>query len=166
MRVKIVNDSIDLVPVLRAFDSKIKKDVFTEISEDWKTTSEIRDKYGEEGKKALEFFEKIKLVETKWTTPDQGVNGKPQKMYRTYYSIFNINISCPITEMSEVFRIASLNDNDFRKLEDSILDFVGDEGKFGTAVAEHFNLSNLALKSIVKRSSKFIYKGMKIEKIK
>ncbi|HEC94963.1 MAG TPA: hypothetical protein ENI45_03245 [Thermoplasmatales archaeon] len=164
MRVKVVNDSIDLVPVLRAFDTEVKKNVFNEISNDWKTVSEITEKYGKEGEEALEFFEKIKLAETKWTMPDQGVGGKPEKMYRAYYSTFNINISCPITEMSEVFTIASLSDEEFAKLEKQIEEFIGDEGKFGSVVAEHFNLSNLSLKSIVKRSNNFVYKGMKIEK--
>ena len=166
MRVKVVNDSIDLVPVLRAFDTEVKKNVFNEISSDWKTVSEIVEKYGEEGKKALEFFEKIKLAETKWTMPDQNTGGKPQKMYKAYYSTFNINISCPITEMSEVFTIASLNDKEFAELEEQIAHFIGDEGKFSSVVAEHFNLSNLSLKSIIKRSNNFVYKGMKIEKKK
>ena len=166
MRTKVINSSIDMVPVLRAFDSEVKKNVFDEISEDWRLVSEITDKYGEEGREALEFFEKINLVETKWTTPEQGIDGRPQKMYRAYYSTFNINISCPITEMSEIFRIVSLDDKEIKKLEDEIEKFIGDEGKSGSTVAEHFKLSLPALKSIMRRSNKFVYRGMKIEKRK
>ncbi|MCD6236571.1 MAG: ArsR family transcriptional regulator, partial [Thermoplasmata archaeon] len=55
MRTKVINSSIDMVPVLRAFDSEVKKNVFDEISEDWRLVSEITDKYGEEGREALEF---------------------------------------------------------------------------------------------------------------
>jgi predicted DNA-binding ArsR family transcriptional regulator len=164
MRVKVINNSIDLVPVLRAFDSEVKKNVFDEISEDWKPISEIVERYGEEGKEALEFFEKINLVETKWTTPEQGIEGRPQKMYKAYYSTFNINISCPITEMSEIFNIVSLSDEEFKKLEDRIEEFIGEEEKSGTLVAEHFRFSMPALKSIMRRSNKFVYKGMKIER--
>ena len=161
-RTKVVNDSTDLVSLLRAFDHPIKKAVFQEIQSDWKPLSEIVEKYGEYGAKALEYFDKMKLVETRWTTPEDGINGKPQKKYRSYYSTFNINISCPVNEISEIFAIASLNDEEFEKIEKEIYEFIGENGKFSSTVAERFNLSLLALKSIAKRSDKFLIKGLKI----
>jgi len=164
MRTKVVNDSTDLVPLLRAFDSKIKKEVFNDLLLDWKPLSEILDKYGEDGEEAVELFDKMKLVESKWTTSQDGINGKPQKKYRSYYSAFNINISCPVNEISEIFTVASLNQKEFENLETNIYDFVGEEGKFGNMVAETFNLSNLALKGLVKRSNKFCYKGLKLSR--
>jgi len=164
MRTKVVNDSTDLVPLLRAFDTKTKKEVFNELLLDWKPLSDIKNKYGDEGEDALEYFDKMKLVETKWTTPDQGIDGKPQKKYRSYYSAFNINISCPVNEISEIFTVASLNRKEFEKLEDDIFSYVGEDGKFGNMVAENFNLSNLALKGLVKRSNKFCYKGLKLSR--
>jgi len=164
MRTKVVNDSTDLVPLLRAFDNKIKKEVFGELLQDWKPLSDIIEKYGEEGEEALEYFDKMKLVETKWTTPEDGIEGRPQKKYRSYYSAFNINISCPVNEISEIFTVASLNKKEFDKLEEDIYDFIGIDGKFGNMVAENFRLSNLALKGLVKRSNKFCYKGLKLSR--
>ena len=164
MRTKVVNDSTDLVPLLRAFDNKTKKEVFNELLLDWKPTSEILEKYGEDGNVALEYFDKMKLVETKWTTPEEGIDGRPQKKYRSYYSAFNINISCPVNEISEIFTVASLNKNEFSKLENKIYRYVGEDGKFGNMVAENFGVSNLALKGLVKRSNKFCYKGLKLSR--
>ena len=164
MRTKVVNDSTDLVPLLRAFDNKVKKEVFNELLLDWKPASEIIEKYGDEGAVALEYFDKMKLVETKWTTPDEGVAGRPQKKYKSYYSAFNINISCPVNEISEIFTVASLNKKEFGILETKIYDFVGEAGKFGNMVAENFGVSNLALKGLVKRSNKFCYKGLKLSR--
>ena len=164
MRTKVVNDSTDLVPLLRAFDNKVKKEVFHELLTDWKPLSEIKDKYGGDGEDALEYFDKMKLVETKWTTPEEGIEGRPQKKYRSYYSAFNINISCPVNEISEIFTVASLNRKEFEKLEDDIFAYIGIDGKFGNMVAENFNLSNLALKGLVKRSNKFCYKGLKLSR--
>ena len=135
IRTKVVNDSTDLVPIIRAFDNQTKKDVFKEIQFDWKPLSEIKEKYGKNGENALEIFDKMKLVETKWTTPDEGISGKPQKKYRSYYSAFNINISCPVNEISEIFTIASLNKEEFKKLESEIYNFLGDDGKFGNMVS-------------------------------
>ena len=164
MRTKVVNDSTDLVPLLRAFDTKTKKEVFNELLTDWKPLSIIKEKYGNEGENALDYFDKMKLVDTKWTTPDEGIDGRPQKKYRSYYSAFNINISCPVNEISEIFTVASLNKDEFKNLEDRIFDFVGEDGKFGNMVAENFKLSNLALKGLVKRSNKFCYKGLKLSR--
>jgi len=164
MRTKVVNDSTDLVPLLRAFDNNTKKEVFNELLGEWRPLSEIKEKYGDDGEEALEYFDKMKLVETKWTTPDQGIDGHPQKKYRSYYSAFNINISCPVNEISEIFTVASLNSKDFKGLENKIFEFVGEDGKFGNMVAENFRLSNLALKGLVKRSNKFCYKGLKLSR--
>jgi predicted DNA-binding ArsR family transcriptional regulator len=166
MRVKVVNDSIDLIPLLRAFEDEVRKNVFNEILNDWKTTSEIKERYGEKGVEALEFFDKIKLVETKWTTPDPTTGEKPDKMYRSYYSAFNINISCPVNEMSEIFTIASLDCDKFKKIEKEIYEYIGENGKFGNDVAEHFEITTLALKSIVKRSDKLIFRGLRVERLK
>ena len=164
MRTKVVNDSTDLVPLLRAFDNKTKKEVFNELLIDWKPLSEIKEKYGGDGEDALEYFDKMKLVETKWTTSEEGIDGRPQKKYRSYYSAFNINISCPVNEISEIFTVASLNRGEFENLEDQIFEYVGETGKFGNMVAENFNLSNLALKGLVKRSNRFCYKGLKLSR--
>ena len=164
MRTKVVNDSTDLIPLLRAFDNKTKKEVFNEVLSAWKPLSEIKERYGDDGEIALDLFDKMKLVETKWTTPDEGINGKPQKKYRSYYSSFNINISCPVNELSEIFTVASLSKKEFRQLEDEIYEFIGGDGKFGNMVAENFGMSNLALKGLVKRSNKFCYKGLKLSR--
>ena len=162
MRTKVINDSTDLVSIIRAFDNTTKKAVFTEILKDWTPVSAIREKFGEEGEDALELFDTMKLAETKWTMPEEGIDGKPQKMYRSFYSLFNINISCPVNEISEIFNISSLEDNDFEKLETSIFEFVGENGKFGNSVSEKFGISNTALKALVKRSNRFCYTGLKL----
>jgi predicted DNA-binding ArsR family transcriptional regulator len=133
-----------------------------EISKDWVPSSLILERFGGEGQNALEFFDKMKLAETKWTTPDEGVDGKPQKMYRSFYSLFNINISCPVNEISEIFNVSSLDDNHFKKLEENIYGFIGETGTFANKVSENFHISNTALKALVKRSNRFQYTGLKI----
>ena len=133
-----------------------------EISKDWVPSSLILEKFGGEGQTALEFFDKMKLAETKWTTPDEGVDGKPQKMYRSFYSLFNINISCPVNEISEIFNVSSLDDDQFKILEENIYGFIGDTGTFANKVSENFHISNTALKALVKRSNRFQYTVLKI----
>jgi len=162
MRTKVINDSTDLVSIIRAFDDTTKKEVFIEICKDWIPVSIIKEKYGDKGENALELFDKMKLAETKWTTPEEGINGKPQKMYRSFYSLFNINISCPVNEISDIFNVSSLDRDEFGKLEEQIFDFIGDDGKFVNTVSENFRISNTALKAMVKRSNRFSYTGLKL----
>ena len=162
MRTKVINDSADLVSIIRAFDDTIKKDVFLEICKDWIPVSSITEKFGSKGEDALELFDKMKLAETKWTTPEDGVKGKPQKMYRSFYSLFNINISCPVNEISDIFNVSALDQDVFEKLEDEIYEFIGDEGKFVNTVSENFRISNTALKAMVRRSNRFAYTGLKL----
>jgi len=90
------------------------------------------------------------------------LDGKPQKMYRSFYSLFNINISCPVNEISEIFNITSLDDKQFKRLEKEIFEYIGDTGTFANKVSENFGITNTALKTLVKRSNKFHYTGLKV----
>ena len=65
-------------------------------------------------------------------------------------------------EISDIFNISSLKEDDFEKLEDKIYDFIGENGKFGNTVSENFRISNTALKALVKRSNKVCYTGLKL----
>src|SRR5437867_13454311 len=77
-RIKVVSEVAELVPILRAVDTDVKSEVFKEVSTGWKTAREIEEKFGASGADALRFFEKMKLVETKWQT---GPTASPEKAY-------------------------------------------------------------------------------------
>ena len=98
-RIKVVSDPAELVPILRTVDSPIKREVFKEVTTDWRTAKQIEEKFGAEGVEALKFFEKMKLVETKWQT---GAQMQPEKAYHAFYSSFHINATAPVTEISDV----------------------------------------------------------------
>ncbi|HLE45860.1 MAG TPA: ArsR family transcriptional regulator, partial [Thermoplasmata archaeon] len=36
-RIKVVSEPAELVPILRAVDTEVKRDVFKEVSTDWRT---------------------------------------------------------------------------------------------------------------------------------
>ena len=162
MQAKLISEPTDLVWALRAFDSDLKKEVFKEIGSEWLTMEEIGEKFGSEGKKTLKFFEKVKMVETRWRMPDKG---SPKKEYHAHYSTFSIRIFCPIYRLSEVFGIATMKDEEFQKIEEDIYDWIGD-GELGREVEKHFGISTTELDGIVKRSNKLEYKGMRLERVK
>ena len=157
---KLINEVTDLVWLLRGFDTDLKKKVFNEVLSEWKAVDEIQEKYGEEGVNALSFFEKIKLVETRWAMRE---GEKPKKEYRGNYNSFHIRIVSTIDKISDAFAVALLDDDKFNDIEHQIYDWVGD-GKLGREVEIKFNLTPVKLKGIVKRSERLTYKGMRIEK--
>jgi predicted DNA-binding ArsR family transcriptional regulator len=164
-RIKVVNEVADLVPFLRAVSTKVKMEVFKEVSEDWKTGTEIQDKYGDEGRNALKLFEKMKLVETRWQPTDEDPGSAPEKAYHTYYSSFSINSSCPVLEISDVLAVAVMSENQFKKHEKEIYGLVGDDGKFVGDIADEMSLTPTMLKSLIKRSAKLEYRGHRVERL-
>ena len=130
-RVKIVNDPSDLVPLMLAVDSPLKREIMREITESWKSMKEIEDKCGPEGKDIIIMFEKSKIVESKW----QPAGFKPEKVYHTYYNSIHINIQTPITEMSDVLSVAVMPDKEFKKLDEG-------NGKYMVTHMQALNHSN------------------------
>ena len=162
-RIKVINEPSELVPMLRAVDTKVKREVLKEVTLEWRTAAQIEEKYGAEGKGALTFFEKMKLVETRWQSTDGSY---PEKSYHTYYTSFHINASWPVYEISDVLAAAMMKEEDFQKLEKKILKEVGLEGRFAGDVAETMGLTSTMLRSLVKRSTKVDYRGHRIERLK
>src|SRR3990172_13058581 len=98
-RIKVVNDVADLVPILRAVDTDVKKTVFLDVTQTWLTGKQVQDKYGEEGLEALRLFEKMKLVETKWQTgQDEKGRQVPEKAYHAVYRGVHIKTPPPPTQ--------------------------------------------------------------------
>jgi len=163
-RIKVINEPTELVPMLRAVSTKVRRDVFTMVSQDWCTLKMIEEKFGEEGKEALRLFEKMKLVETRWQSKEGST--QPEKAFHSYYMSFHINASCPVTEISDVLSVAVMPDNEYEKWEKKIVSLVGNDGKFAGDVAEQLGITTVMLKSLVKRSGKLEFRGHRVEKLK
>lgn len=162
-RIKVINDPSELVPMLRAVDSPKKREVLKEVTLEWKTAKEIEEKYGPEGKDAMVFFEKMKLVETRWMSANGGM---PEKSYHTYYTSFSINAQWPVYEISDVLAAAMMSNEEYAEIENKILEMIGKEGMFSGDVAEKLGLSSTMLKSLVRRSVRMDFRGHRIEPIK
>jgi predicted DNA-binding ArsR family transcriptional regulator len=162
-RIKVINEPSELVPMLMAMDTQVKRDVFNEISKDWLTHVQIEEKFGEEGTVAMRFFEKMKLVDTMWQTNSEN---KQEKAFHTYYMSFHINTSCPVNEISDVLAVAVMTGENYEEMEQKIFDLASEEGEFAGNILENLQISGIMLKSLVKRSSKLEYRGHRVERIK
>jgi predicted DNA-binding ArsR family transcriptional regulator len=161
-RIKVVNDMSELVPILRAVDSPVKLKLVQRLADTWLTGEDVEREFGKEGTKALSFFEKLKLIDTRWVAREG--KRQPEKSYHFYYSTININTTAPLSEVSEILAIASMPDKEYQKLEKRIFDAVGDTGRFFSDVAEELGMTPTRLKGLVKRSDKLEYRGHRIER--
>ena len=158
-RIKVVSEVAELVPILRAVDTDVKSEVFKEVTANWQTAKQIEEKFGAQGLDALRFFEKMKLVETKWQT---GAGSSPEKAYHAFYSSFHINATAPVQEISDVLHAAMMEDGEYDKIEGGIFEMVGPEGKFSGDVADSLKVTQTMLKALVKRSPRLDFRGHRI----
>ena len=159
-RIKVINEPSELVPMLRSVDTPVKRDVLKEVTLEWRTADEIEKKYGPEGKDAIIFFEKMKLVESRWLS----TNGTyTEKSFHTYYTSFHINAQWPVYEISDVLAAAMMSEDEYAEIEKKILDEIGTDGKFSGDVAETLGMTSTMLKSLVRRSVKMDFRGHRIE---
>ena len=160
-RIKVINEPSELVPMLRSVDTPVKRDVLKEVTLEWRTADEIEQKFGPEGRDAILFFDKMKLVESRW----MAVAGKnfPEKSYHTFYTSFHINAQWPVYEISDVLAAAMMSESEYADIESKIIAEVGEEGKFSGDVAEALGLTSTMLKGLVRRSVKMDYRGHRIE---
>jgi predicted DNA-binding ArsR family transcriptional regulator len=163
MQAKLINDITDLSWLSRAFDDEVKREVFTLVSEDWVTVETIEEQFGKKGTRALLFFEKVKMVETRWSMSEDG---KAKKEYHAFYTAFHINVMTSIDMIRDVFSVVLIDDKKFAKLEGEIYDFVGGQGDLSREVEKQFQLSPVQMRCLVKRSENLEYRGMKIEQFK
>ena len=162
-RIKVINEPSELVPMLRAVDTEVKREVLKEVTLEWRTVKDVEAKFGPEGAESLKFFEKMKLVETRW----QSTSGSfPEKAYHTYYTSFHINASWPVYEISDVLAAAMMDEEEFDKLEKQIYEEVGRDGRFAGDIAESLGITSTMLRSLVKRSVRLDYRGHRIERLK
>ncbi|WP_297215581.1 ArsR family transcriptional regulator [Thermoplasma sp.] len=159
-RIKVVNDPGELVSIFHAADSEIKRKLLLDLSTGWITLPVIEQKYGKEGRKALLYLDKIKMIETQWIT---GQNG-PEKAYHTYYTNVQINIMGSLSELSDIIYAATLSDEQLGEYEEKIRSMMKNgEGVFLGDVSDALGISQTLIRGIVKRSSILEIKGYKIE---
>ncbi len=161
-RIKVVNDVSDLVPILRAVGTPLRLKLVRRLGEEWLTIDDIEREFGKDGIKALQFFEKLRLIDTRWVSREG--RRQPEKSYHFYYSTINVNTTSPLAEISEVLAIATMSPKEYEKLEEKILGAIGAEGRFFSDVAEDLKMSPTRLKALVKRSEKLEYRGHRIER--
>src|SRR6267142_4349534 len=64
-RVKVVNEASDLVGLLSAVDTPVKRDVFVALTSGWESERTIESRFGMNGRQALSLFDKQELLDSR-----------------------------------------------------------------------------------------------------
>ncbi|KJE49600.1 MULTISPECIES: ArsR family transcriptional regulator [Acidiplasma] len=158
-RIKVVNDVGELVTIFHAADTDVKRKLLLDLSTGWITMPQIDEKYGVEGKKALLYLDKIKMVESQWITGDKG----PEKAYHTYYTNIQINLIGSMPDLADIIYATTLTEKELEDYENKIKAMMVDGGVFIGTASENLNISQTLLKGIINRSSVLYLKGYRIE---
>ena len=163
-RVKLINDPAELVALFRAVDSEVRRNVLSTLAEGWTMISELNEKFGDEANDIIVYYEKFKLIESRWEVNKD--TGRPEKSYRTFYNAFQISTSLTFDETQELLTVVLMPDKEFIKYESKIVELIGEVGTFANDVGRDIGVSSLTLKGLVRRSVKFDFKGHNIVPLK
>jgi len=163
-RVKLINDPAELVALFRAVDSEVRRNVLSTLADGWTMISDLLTKHGDESADIIAYFEKFKLIESRWEVNSE--TGRPEKSYRTFYNAFQISTSLTFDETQELLTVVLMSNKEFETLESKIVELIGEEGTFANDVGRDLGVSSLTLKGLVRRSVKFDFKGHNIVPLK
>lgn len=156
--VRIVNDPIELVPLIITFNNPKFKELYELLNKNWLTEDELC-KYADEDVVAdcLAILKKGNLIEEQWRMPQPGQ--KPIKEFRTTYSKFRANFQCSMTELGDLLHIAVSTHENLRKLVDKIEKEIEGGNSSINDMARKFSCNTTIVKGLAKRIPRFDVKG-------
>ncbi len=156
--IRIVNDAVELVPLLITFNQVHHKEIYDMLIRGWMTEGELCSHY-EPGvvSDCLMILRKGNLVEEKWRMPEPGK--KPEREFHASYSKFRANFQCAFNELSDLLYISSSNDADLRDIAEQMESELRNGSSSINDMARKFNVSPMFIKGLAKRIPHMDVKG-------
>jgi len=156
--VRIINDPIELVPLIVTFNNEKFKKIFELLNKNWLTKEELCS-YADPQcvGECLAILKKGNLVEEQWRMPEPGK--KPIKEFRTTYSKFRANFQCSMTDLGDLIYISISKDENLRELVDRIEQEISNGNKSINDIARKYNCNTVMVKGLAKRIPHFDVKG-------
>ncbi|WP_457549836.1 ArsR family transcriptional regulator [Archaeoglobus sp.] len=161
-RVKLINDVVDLVPILHMFSTTTYKNVYSALLDGWFTLSELRERFGEGVEEALKILKSAGMLEVRWRMPKDPA-GKPEKEYHVTYTHMNASFYVSLIELNKVLEVIFMPEDEFEEVVRKVID----EIKAGRMSVQHISrdlkLEPIVVRAIAKRSLKLNLKGNIVE---
>lgn len=156
--VRIVNDPIELVPLIVTFNNPHFREVYSLLNRQWMTEEELsRHVEPQYVTECLAILKKGNLIEEQWRMPEPGK--KPEKEYRTTYGKFRASFQCSMNDLADILYVSISNDERLRILVDQIEREIRAGNTSINDMSRKFGCSTIAIKGLAKRLTQLDVKG-------
>ncbi len=156
--IKILNDPVDLVPLLITFNDAGYKKIYELLNKTWLTEEELRAHADPSTvTKCLSILKKGNLIEEQWRMPEPGQ--KPAKEFRTTYSRFRASFQCSMDDIGDLIHIAISNDDSLRAIVDSVETEIAEGTTSISDISRKCGVSPTFIKGLAKRVPNLDVKG-------
>ena len=156
--IKILNDPVELVPLLITFNNADYKKIYELLNKAWLTEEDLV-AYAAPSTvtECLSILKKGNLIEEQWRMPKPGE--KPTKEYRATYSKFRASFQCSMGDIGDLLHIAVSNDEGLRTIVDSVeQEIVAGTTSIGD-ISRKYGVSSTFIKGLAKRIPGLDVKG-------
>ncbi|MDN7024538.1 ArsR family transcriptional regulator [Methanoculleus sp. FWC-SCC1] len=157
--IKILNDPVELVPLLMTFNNAQYKKIYELLNKSWMTEEELSDQVDDVAcvGECLKILKKGNLIEEQWRMPEPGQ--KPMREFRTTYSKFRANFQCSMNDIGDLLHIAISNDEHLRSVVDLLeAEIIAGNTSIGDLSRKH-GVSPIFVKGLAKRIPYLDVKG-------
>jgi predicted DNA-binding ArsR family transcriptional regulator len=162
--IRIVNDPVELVPLLMTFNDPVFKKVYELLNKSWLTEEEIMLQIDSGSVPVcLQILKKGNLIEEQWRMPRKGE--KPCKEYRATYNKFRANFQCNLQDLSDILYLSLSNDENLRNLVDQIEGELGAGSSSINDLSRRFGVSPVFIKGLAKRIPHLDVKGQGLVRV-
>jgi len=156
--IRIVNDPVELVPLLMTFNDTTFKKVYEILNKSWLTEDEIMAQVNDDSVPlCLQLLKKGNLVEEQWRMPKPGA--KPEKEFRATYNKFRANFQCNLSDLSDIIYISLSNDESLREVVGKIEEELGKGNSSINDLSRKLGVSPVFIKGLAKRIPQMDVKG-------
>jgi len=148
--IKILNDPVELVPLLITFNNADYKRIYELLNKTWLTEEELcAYAAGPVVTECLSILRKGNLIEEQWRMPRPGE--KPTKEFRTTYSKFRASFQCSMGDIGDLLHIAVSNDEGLRTIVDSVEQEIATGTTSIGDISRKYGVSPIFIKGLAKR---------------
>ena len=158
--IRIVNDPVELVPLLITFNDSKYKQIYELLNKTWLSEEELAQQLHHQGVgECIQLLKKGNLIEEQWRMPAPGQ--KPVREYRATYSKFRANFQCNMSDLSDLLYLSISNDETLRAVIEQVEGEI-EQGQGNVSIndlARKLDVSPMFIRGLAKRSHKMDVKG-------
>jgi predicted DNA-binding ArsR family transcriptional regulator len=156
--IRIVNDPIEMIPLLVCFNDGKFKDIYELLNKNWMTEEELCTHTDSSCvAECITILKKGNLIEEQWRMPQPG--RKPMKEFRTTYSKFRANFQCSMTDLGDILHIAISTDECLRNIVEQVEGEIRNGNTSINDLARKFGVSPIFIRGLAKRIPHLDVKG-------